>query len=715
MAHLITLFYNEKEDSLYSDGDIENKIYERVLRNDKTLENDPEWAVFYHFSRLRHNILNWYPFKKNSSILEIGGGCGALTGMLCQRAAHVTSCELTMRRARILYERHKDAKNLEVCVGNFLNAQFDRKFDYVVINGVLEYASGIMGTDHENPFVAFLKRAKSYLKPDGKILLAIENRFGLKYLAGAPEDHIGKIFAGINGYKNGSYVKTFSRQELSDLCEKAKLSVRRWYYPYPDYKFPTEIFTDATINRIAPSTADIPFDMIRAELLDKEAVYRAFMRSEIAQHFSNSFLLEIGETANEIGSSPTYIKIGNNRDGKFSVCTLLYEKEGYVEKKALYPQGNEHIARMADNVQARGVLNVVSTTYHDGSVLSPFVHDKSLRSLLEKRIEAADIDGLWQDLARIRGSLYGDSSKERQEYDPEFEGVFGFTKVKKDFHWQRNVNIDLNVDNIFCGDSQWTVIDNEWVFDFKIPAEFALWRMLYQLQESGGFATVISNEHICHFLEIGQEEIDVFKEWESSFAVRYVGIQDLSVHYRPMYKIDMDEVLEREKQKHTIVSHLFLFFADGSIETLESCAKNDDGKWKVKFCSEKIKDAVAIRWDPLEGHACKISDIMLDELSVEAVNAHVDEQAYTFSSFDPQFNLKGIWDNRTEIEISFNCELIDWTTGYYSLEKERNALQQECNSLKKNLEKMEEKRRQIKEYVRLHKLKSIYQIIFRKK
>lgn len=660
--------------------------------------------MFCLFSQLRQNILNWYPFKKHCSILEIGGGCGALTGMLCQRAAHVTSCELTMRRARILYERHKEAQNLEVCVGNFLNAQFDREFDYVVINGVLEYASGIMGTDCENPFVAFLQRAKSYLKADGKILLAIENRFGLKYLAGAPEDHIGKIFAGINGYQKESYVKTFSRQELSELCEKAGLSVCRWYYPYPDYKFPVEIFTDATINTIAPSAADIPFDMMRVELLDKEEVHRAFMRSNIAQHFSNSFLVEIGKDSKENVPSPTYIKISNNRDCKYSVATLLYAEDGYVEKKALYPQGYTHVARMAENIQAQGVLHVVSTTYQEGSVVSPFVQDKSLRCILKERIKGKDVAGLWDVLTQIRENLYRGISVKKQLCDPEFEKVFGLVKANKELHWQRKMNIDLNVDNIFCGSNQWTVIDNEWIFDFEIPVEFALWRMLYQLQESSDFTAIISYEEICAFLDIGREEIEVFKEWEKHFARQYVGIQDLSVHYKPTFKIDMDAVLEQERQKHTIVSHIFLFFEDGNIETVEGCAKNDNGKWKVKFCSEKIKDAVAIRWDPLEGHACKITDIESEDVSMEAVNARAGEQPYTFSSFDPQFNLKGIWEHRTEIEISFNCELIDWTTGYHALEKECDALKEESNALKEEIKVMEE-------FAHNHKLKSIYRII----
>ena len=44
-------------------------------------------------------------------------------------------------------------------------------------------------TEGKTPYETFLKEMGGYLKPEGKLLIAIENRLGLKYFAGAPEDH----------------------------------------------------------------------------------------------------------------------------------------------------------------------------------------------------------------------------------------------------------------------------------------------------------------------------------------------------------------------------------------------------------------------------------------------------------------------------------------------------------------------------------------------
>ena len=49
----------------------------------------------------------------------------------------------------------------------------------------------------ETPYVDFLKIISRHLKPDGKIVLAIENRLGLKYWAGCTEDHFGTLFEGL--------------------------------------------------------------------------------------------------------------------------------------------------------------------------------------------------------------------------------------------------------------------------------------------------------------------------------------------------------------------------------------------------------------------------------------------------------------------------------------------------------------------------------------
>lgn len=142
-------------------------------------------------SHLRHNILNWFPFKKNCTILEIGAGCGALTGLLCERASKVVAVELTKRRAEVNFQRHQHYDNLEIVVCDFQSIPSKWKYDYIIINGVLEYAAYMVKSSQ--PYEDFLKISADHMNAKGRMLLAIENRLGLKYFSGAKEDHTVNI------------------------------------------------------------------------------------------------------------------------------------------------------------------------------------------------------------------------------------------------------------------------------------------------------------------------------------------------------------------------------------------------------------------------------------------------------------------------------------------------------------------------------------------
>ena len=69
-------------------------------------------------------------------------------------------------------------------------------------------------------------------------MIAIENKYGLKYWAGCEEDHTANYFSGIEGYVGVDFVRTFCKKELQDIADQAGLSKKKFYYPYPDHKLP---------------------------------------------------------------------------------------------------------------------------------------------------------------------------------------------------------------------------------------------------------------------------------------------------------------------------------------------------------------------------------------------------------------------------------------------------------------------------------------------
>ncbi|NLG04103.1 MAG: SAM-dependent methyltransferase, partial [Clostridia bacterium] len=79
----------------YSEGASEDALLDVVSQYeesdyDHVILNTRSWSMLYHLSSTRGNIVRWLPIKKTDHVLEIGAGCGAVTGTLADMAGKVT-------------------------------------------------------------------------------------------------------------------------------------------------------------------------------------------------------------------------------------------------------------------------------------------------------------------------------------------------------------------------------------------------------------------------------------------------------------------------------------------------------------------------------------------------------------------------------------------------------------------------------------------------
>ena len=294
---LDTRFYPDAD--RYSDGDAtEDRLLEIVTaaREEEypaVIAREDSWPVLYHLSPLRENIMNWVGIRPGDRVLELGAGCGAVTGAFLKKGAKVTSVDLSLRRSRINAQRHRESENLEILVGAMEDVlpHLEGQYDHVTLIGVLEYAACF--SDRPEPFRHMLGQAAAALKPGGSLWVAIENRLGMKYFAGCREDHTGRYFESIEGYPHGDGPRTFSRGELSALAGACGLECR-FYYPYPDYKFPVKIFSDEYLPRKGELTRNWQnFDAERVLLFNESAAFDAVIGEGVFPVFANSFLAEM--------------------------------------------------------------------------------------------------------------------------------------------------------------------------------------------------------------------------------------------------------------------------------------------------------------------------------------------------------------------------------------------------------------------------------------
>ena len=218
-------------------------------------QNNP-WLHRIVTAQARTNYLKTIPPKPTDLILDIGAGWGqsslALTASNLVCGVEPSPEKISFVRAAARQEGLAD--NLALVEADFLDLDFDTRFDYVACIGVLEWIGA--SRPESNPPDAqarFLKQIHATLKKNGKLVIGIENRLGLKYLMGARDDHIAlpnvccyDFALAQNKYKkatNGDLrTLTHTMAEYDDLLRQAGFVETKFFAALPDYKLPERIF-----------------------------------------------------------------------------------------------------------------------------------------------------------------------------------------------------------------------------------------------------------------------------------------------------------------------------------------------------------------------------------------------------------------------------------------------------------------------------------------
>ena len=300
--------------------------------SDELAAHRDDWIERYHLSRERANVVRCLDIPDDCAVLEIGAGCGAVTRYLGEVAGAVDALEPTPERAAVARARTHDLANVELFVGELDALPAEPAYDLVVIIGVLEYVGGAAGPE---PRIEFLREAAARLKPGGAVVCAIENQLGVKYLAGAPEDHAGAPFEGIEDYPRRGPYRTFSRRALERMVGAAGLSPDV-YHAFPDYKLPRLIYSDALLEGDAAPLAwraarfPSPDDPVpRPRLANEGRLWRSAVKAGLGGELANSFVV-VGrkDDASPWPDDQLAIFWSSGRRTRFSTVSRLVADDG---------------------------------------------------------------------------------------------------------------------------------------------------------------------------------------------------------------------------------------------------------------------------------------------------------------------------------------------------------------------------------------------------
>lgn len=499
----------------YCDGDVEDELLE-IARNYSTveyqriIEERASWPILYHLSPLRENIVEWLPIGKDMKVLEVGAGCGAITGALARKAAEVTCIDLSGKRSRINAYRHMEADNVTIHVGNFqdIEPELPCDYDYICLIGVFEYAQAYIRSDR--PYESFLNIIKRHRKPDGHIAIAIENKFGLKYWAGCREDHLGTYFSGLENYPEGGVVRTFTREGLLQTARACGFAQAQMYYPYPDYKFMTTLYSDERLPQVGELSSNLRnFDRDRLLLFDEKKVFDTIIQEGQFPLFSNSYMLLLGPALEE-----QYVKYSNDRKREFCIKTVQ-RKTGtgkIIEKHPLHKEAREHIVKTAaiyeklrERYDGSGLVmnrcRLAGTDEEAPYLQLEYVDGVSLEKLLDECLEKNDVDGFQRLFDEYLKRISGGTRTQATDYDLIFANILIPGKIS----------------------DAWQVIDYEWSFEKSIEAEEIAFRAIYCYLLENEKRNRLNLDLIMEKLDITQSDAERFRRQEMKFQQYVTG------------------------------------------------------------------------------------------------------------------------------------------------------------------------------------------------
>lgn len=485
-----------------------------------------DWPMLYHLSRRRANVLR--PFEdqlEGRTVLEIGAGCGAITRYLGEIGAQVLGVEGGIRKASIAASRCRDLSNVTIVADAFHQFRSPCQFDVVMFIGVLENARLFFSGEDKDPVNLMLASVKNFLKPGGKLIIAIENQLGLKFFAGFPEGHVGKPMFGIEEHYREDTIVTFGRRELSRRVGKIGLTKQQWWYPFPDYKLPSLMVSEAgalpqddiDLTAIVRNSCSGDPQYPRSISFNQERALRPIVRNGLLHEMANSFLL-LATDADSL----------QQRDLPLCVHYATDRRAEFAKKVVFFRTGDDMVITCQ-------------------SALYPFAMPSENSMLKQQLIDQPFVKGeLWQDyLIQIMTSP-GWTLEQIQKWTRTwFDALCAMTGISK-FENITNKKIsgkyiDAIPRNMFISEDATPIfIDQEWFFSKDLYVDYIIFRALLVSFLSIGVAAKpaedkyvqISQLLTCVMRRIGSEltesKIKEFLELEEELDQLASGKQPLN-------------------------------------------------------------------------------------------------------------------------------------------------------------------------------------------
>lgn len=367
------------------------------------------------------NIIKWYPFDNQKTILQIGQNENISTELK-------NRCEKL-----VVYEN-----------------DIGEKFDYILIYGY-------QGEKIEK----YLKN----LTDDGKILIIGKNETGInnfdKYVENNENIGINRI------EKHNEKLLNINQIEKNLKDNNFNTNI---FYVFPNYSGTEVVINEkfrtqkAHIEKYCPDINENEvriFDEIKAL---KTIIYTD---EKLLKIFANAFFIEA--SAQEIKNDIRYCSFNNSRKAKYRLITII--KDNIVEKVPVNDEANQHITNMCKIAEDIKITDIDILDYTiDGRFYSKLIKDERTldRILYDNRQNLDEIVKILTDLKNIL--IQYSTTEIPDEIQSKYSNC-------ENLHFLKNAYWDMIAKNCFYINGRFVFFDQEWEKEY-LPVEFLIYRSI---------------------------------------------------------------------------------------------------------------------------------------------------------------------------------------------------------------------------------------------
>lgn len=345
---------------------------------------------------IQKGLLQWYNFtpaaekdehtisESTPCILYIGHPEDPIAELLADRSFQVTAVPCP-----------------QTCQESWLQNR-ESSFDYIISIESLE--------KHPAP-ETFLALWRKLLKPQGRLLLGLNNRFGARYFCGDRDPYTERNFDGIENYRRAYSKKEddfkgrmYNRAEIEKMLLNSGWTSFRFFSVLPDLQNPSLIYREDFLpnedlaNRLFPT-----YNYPDSVFLEEESLYGSLAENGMFHRMANAYLIECALNGEHSDVLQVTSSMGRGRED--ALLTVI-RKSGTVEKHAVYPEGRARLERLVQHGGdlARHGIPVVEARMGKGVYVMPYI-EAQVGQVFLKRLLQTDREKFLQKMDCFRDMI----------------------------------------------------------------------------------------------------------------------------------------------------------------------------------------------------------------------------------------------------------------------------------------------------------------------